>query len=190
MIKTQPYISSGCVFYYALSFLATELIIRIIKITPTVRVGRLGSARVICLFGVENTDGDFFPLLSFALCHVGENILLSDRIFVRWRIADFARNDAVLQHPRRESRRRTRLGSNPTPIFEISKAEWFWCKTARLYFFEFTMPFCIFWLARGTFRRICRPAPSARRASLSPRSFRHRTYKSYPPCAWWKGGAR
>ena len=32
---------------------------------------------------------------------VGENILLSDRILVRRRIADFARNDAVLQHPRR-----------------------------------------------------------------------------------------
>ena len=31
----------------------------------------------------------------------GENILLSDRIFVRRRIADFARDDAVLQHPRR-----------------------------------------------------------------------------------------
>ena len=52
-------------------------------------------------FFVENTDGNFFPLLSFALCHVGENILLPDRILVRWRIADFARNDAVLQHPRR-----------------------------------------------------------------------------------------
>ena len=83
------------------SFLASELIIRIIKITPTVRVRRLGSARVICLFCVENTDGDFLPLLSFALYHVGENILLSDRVFVRRRVADFARDDAVLQHPRR-----------------------------------------------------------------------------------------
>ena len=43
------------------SLFATELIIRIIKITPTVRALRLGSARVICLFYVENTDGDFFP---------------------------------------------------------------------------------------------------------------------------------
>ena len=83
------------------SFLATELMVRIIKITPTVRALRLGSARVICLFGVEYTDGDFFPLLSFAFCHVGENILLPDRILVRWHIADFARNDAILQHPRR-----------------------------------------------------------------------------------------
>ena len=73
----------------------------IIKITPTVRVRRLGSARVICLFSVENTDGDLFPLLAFALCHVGENILLSDRILVRRRIAHFTRNDAILQHPRR-----------------------------------------------------------------------------------------
>ena len=87
-------------FLESCTLLATELIIRIIKITPTVRALRLGSARVICLFGVKNTDGDFFPLLSFAFCHVGENILLSDRIFVRRRIADFARNDAVLQHPR------------------------------------------------------------------------------------------
>ena len=68
---------------------------------PTARVRRLGSARVICLFGVKNTDGDFFPLLSFAFNHIGENILLSDRILVREAIADFARNDAVLQHPRR-----------------------------------------------------------------------------------------
>ena len=83
------------------SLLAAELIVRIIKITPTVRVLRLGSARVICLFGVENTDGDFFALLAIALCHVGENILLSDRIFVRRRVTDFARNDSVLQHPRR-----------------------------------------------------------------------------------------
>ena len=75
----------------------------IIKITPTVQVRRLGSARVICLFGVKNTDGDFFPLLAVALCHVGENILLSDRVFVRRRIADFTQNDAVLQHPRRLS---------------------------------------------------------------------------------------
>ena len=83
-------------FFEPCSLLATELMVRIIKITPTVRAMRLGSARVICLFCVENTDGDFFPLLSFALCHVGENILLSDRIFVRRRVTDFARNDAVL----------------------------------------------------------------------------------------------
>ena len=88
-------------FFEPRSLLATELIIRIIKITPTVRALRLGSARVIYLFGIEDTDGDFFPLLSFALCHVGENILLSDRVFVRRRVADFARDDAVLQHPRR-----------------------------------------------------------------------------------------
>ena len=59
-------------FFEPRSLLATELIIRIIKITPTVRARRLGSARVICLFCVENTDGDFFPLLAVALCHVGE----------------------------------------------------------------------------------------------------------------------
>ena len=39
------------------SLFATELIVRIIKITPTVRVRRLGSARVICLFSVEDTNG-------------------------------------------------------------------------------------------------------------------------------------
>ena len=38
--------------------LASQLIICIIKITPTVRALRLGSARVICLFCVENTDDD------------------------------------------------------------------------------------------------------------------------------------
>ena len=83
------------------SFFATELIIRIMKITPTVRALRLGSARVICLFCVENTDGDFLPLLSFAFSHVGENILLSDRIFVRGCVPYLTRNDAVLKHPRR-----------------------------------------------------------------------------------------
>ena len=62
------------------SLLAAELIMCIIKITPTVRVLRLGSARVICLFGVEYTNGNFFPLLSFTFSYVGENILLSDRI--------------------------------------------------------------------------------------------------------------
>jgi len=37
-------------FFEPCSLLATELIICIIKITPTVRARRLGSARVICLF--------------------------------------------------------------------------------------------------------------------------------------------
>ena len=38
--------------------LTSQLIICIIKITPTVRVLRLGSVGVICLFGVENPDDD------------------------------------------------------------------------------------------------------------------------------------
>ena len=58
----------------------------IIKITPTVRVRRLGSARVICLFGVEDAHGYLTPLLSCALFHVGENILLSDSIcLIMWK---------------------------------------------------------------------------------------------------------
>ena len=43
-------------FFEPCSLLAAELIIRIIKITPAVRALRLGSARVICLFGVEHTE--------------------------------------------------------------------------------------------------------------------------------------
>ena len=78
------------------SLLATELIIRIIKITPTVRVRRLGSARVICLFGVKNSDGYLASLLMLTLGYVGENILLSDRILVRWRIANFARDKLAI----------------------------------------------------------------------------------------------
>ena len=81
--------------------LATELMMRIIKITPTVRVRRLGSARVICLFRVEYANGYLTSLLMLTLGYVGENVLLSYRIFVCRRIAYFARNDAVLQHPRR-----------------------------------------------------------------------------------------
>ena len=45
--------------------------------------------RLLRRLGVEDTHGYFFPLLSVALCHVGENILLSYRVFVRRRVADF-----------------------------------------------------------------------------------------------------
>ncbi|MBR6795704.1 MAG: hypothetical protein IKM52_06320 [Clostridia bacterium] len=41
-------------FFEPCSLLTAELIIRIIKTTPAVRALRLGSARVICLFRVEN----------------------------------------------------------------------------------------------------------------------------------------
>ena len=54
-------------FLESCSRLATELIERIIKITPTVRVRRLGSARVICLFGVEDTLGYFAPIFGAAV---------------------------------------------------------------------------------------------------------------------------
>ena len=69
-------------FFESCTLLATELMVRIIKIIPPVRVRCLGSARVICFFGVEDADGDFFPLLAVALGYVGENILLSDRILL------------------------------------------------------------------------------------------------------------
>ena len=52
--------------FYPHSLFTTELIIRIIKIPPTVRALRLGSARVICLFGVEDANGYLAALLRLA----------------------------------------------------------------------------------------------------------------------------
>ena len=52
---------------------------------------------------VDDLEGEICDeeLCECALFHVGENILLPDRIFVRWRIADFALDNAVLKHSRR-----------------------------------------------------------------------------------------
>ena len=50
-------LSPGASHYARILRATAELIIRIIKITPAVRALRLGSARVICLFGIEHTDG-------------------------------------------------------------------------------------------------------------------------------------
>ena len=60
---------------------------------------------------------------------------------------------------RRESRRRTRLGSESRTYLWNKQSRVVLLQNHSALFFEFTMPFCIFSLARGTFRRICRPVP-------------------------------
>jgi len=62
------------------SLLATELMVSIIKITPTVRDRRLGSARVICLFCVEYSYGDLFPLLAVAPASLHRRIVVACRL--------------------------------------------------------------------------------------------------------------